>query len=166
MSIRGASAPEVIGEPAVSEQTFGSIRVKRFIQDAPIVTWDLADESRICEIAFEPRRGVLLQLSDPSSRTRRIFRQVNLGHQFQVYAGLADYKRRSDNRSTALVQTMVDGREVARGVIGNDSGWVGLPIAATEPGPHDVEMVAQVQDPHGTVDLSVCVAAEARMRPQ
>jgi hypothetical protein len=166
VSIRGASAPEVVGEPAVSEQTFGSIRVRRFVRDAPTVTWDLADESRICEVDFEPRRGVLLELHHPYAQARRVFSQVNLGSQFQVYAGLADYKRRSDNRSTALIQTMVDGGEVARGFVGNDSRWVALSVAATTPGPHDVEIIARVQDQRGPVDLSVCVAAEARTKQQ
>jgi hypothetical protein len=164
VSIRGASAPEVAGEPAVSEQTFGAIRARRFIREAPTVTWDLTKESRIHEVDFEPRRGILLELHHPYDQARSVFLRVNLGDQLQVYAGLADYRTRSDNRSTAMIQTMVDGREVARGFVGNDSGWVALPIAATAPGPHDVEIVARVQEPRGRVDLSVCVAAEARTR--
>lgn len=164
VSIRGASAPEVRGEPAISEQNFGSIRVRRFVRDAPAVTWDLANESRICEVDFEPRRGVLLELGHAYAQARRVFRQVNLGTQLQVYAGLAGYQTRSENRSTAAIQAMVDGREIARGFAGNDSGWVALPMAETLPGPHDVEIVARVQDPRGPVHLSVCVAAEARTR--
>ena len=166
VSIRGASAPEVRGDPAVSERNFGPIRVRRFVREAPTVTWDLASESRICEVDFEPRRGVRLELGHPYAQARRMFQQVNLGTQLQVYAGLAGYQTRSDNRSTALIQTMVDGREVARGLAGNDSGWVALPMAATMPGPHEVEIVARVQDPRGRVHLSVCVAAEARTRRQ
>jgi len=164
VSIRGASAPEVAGTPAVSEQGFGPILVRRFVREAPAVTWRLTEGARICEVDFEPRRGVLLDLQNRFDQGQRLFRQVDLGDQLQVYAGLADYKRRSDNRSRALIQTMVDGREVARGFAGNDDGWVALPMATTPRGAHDVEIVARVVDPHGPVNLSVCVAAEARAR--
>jgi hypothetical protein len=164
VSVRGASAPEVAAEPAVSEQSFGALRVRRFIRNAPTVTWNLGAGSRICEVDFEPRRGLLLELRQQFDQGRRIFPQVPLGDQLQVYAGLGDYKKRSDNRSKALVQAMVDGREVTRGFVANDDGWVALPIAATRAGAHDVEIVARVQDPHGPIDLSVCVAAEARTR--
>ena len=61
--------------------------------------WSLADGSRICEVDFEPRRGIILDIRRPLGQAQRIFRQVNLGDQFQVYVGLADYKRRSINRS-------------------------------------------------------------------
>ena len=164
VSVRGASAPEVSGEPAVSEQSFGPIRVRRFVREAPALTWRLTDGSRICEVDFEPRRGVVLDLRHPFDQARRVFPQVNLGEQLHVYAGLADYKKRSDNRSTAVIQIMVDGREVSRGFATNDNGWVALPSAATRTGAHDVEIVARVQDPRGPIQLSVCVAAEARTR--
>jgi hypothetical protein len=68
----------------------------------------------------------------------------------------------------ALVQVLVDGREVARASAGNDDGWVALPTASTPSGAHDVRIVARVLDPIDAVapvDLSVCVAAESRMRP-
>ena len=164
VSVRGASAPEVVGRPAVSEQGFGPILVRRFVREAPAVTWSLTEGARICEIDFEPRRGVILDLRNPFDQGQRVFRQVDLGDQLQVYAGLADYKRRSDNRSQALIQTLVDGREVARGIVGNDDGWVALPMATTPSGAHDVEFIVRVQDPRGPIDLSVCVAAEARVR--
>jgi hypothetical protein len=164
VSIRGASAPEVRGEPAVSEQNFGPILVRRFLRDGPAVTWKLTDGSRLCEIDFEPRRGVLLDLHHPFDQRRVVFRQVELGDQLQVYAGLADYKKRSRNRSKAAIQALVDSREAARGIVGNDDGWVALPMASTRRGTHDVEIIARVQDPRGPLDLSVCVAAEARRR--
>jgi hypothetical protein len=164
VSVRGASAPEVADEPAVSEQDFGPILVRRFVRAAPDVTWSLTDGTRICEVDFEPRRGVVLDLRHRFDQAQRVFRQVVLGEHLQVYAGLADYKKRSTNQSIALIQIVVDGREVARGVAGNDDGWVALPRAATPGGAHDVEIIARVQEPRGTVDLSVCVAAEARTR--
>jgi hypothetical protein len=58
---------------------------------------------------------------------------------------------------------MVDGREVSRTDVGNESGWRALPAASTTPGPHDVELVARVHDPHGAIHLALCIAAEARM---
>ena len=87
-----------------------------------------------------------------------------LGNELQVYAGLADYQKRSRNHAKALIQVMVDGREMARAIAGNDDAWVALPIISTSNGAHDVEIVARVQDPLGPVDMSVCVAAEARRR--
>jgi len=164
VSIRGASAPEVRDQKAVSEQNFGPLRVRRFVRDVPSVIWDLTPESKTCEIDFEPRRGILLELGHEYAQPRRTFQQVNLGTDLVLYAGLAGYQTRADNRSTALVQAMVDGREVTRGFVGNQSGWVALPAAATAPGPHDVEIIARVQNALGRVHLAVCVAAESRTR--
>jgi hypothetical protein len=166
VSIRGASAPEVGAAAAVSEQDFGPIRVRRFQREAPAVTWSLSDGTRICEVDFTPRRGLVLDLSHRYAQARRAFDGVELGNELQVYVGLGNFQKRARNRSTAMVQAMVDGREVTRGFAGNDGGWVALPIAVTPPGVHDVEIVARVQDPRGPVDLSVCVAAEARTRPR
>jgi hypothetical protein len=164
VSVRGASAPEVADAPAVSEQSFGPIRVRRFVQHAPAVTWSLTEGSRICEVDFEPRRGVVLDLHHAFDQALNVSRRVELGDQLQVYAGLADYKKRSDNVSKARIQAMVDGREVTHGIVANVDGWVALPMAATEKGAHDIEIIARVQDPRGPVDFSVCVAAEARTR--
>jgi hypothetical protein len=164
VSVRGAEAPDVAGEPAVSEQAFGPIRLRRFVRDAPRVTWSLSEGARICEVDFEPRRGVVLELDHPLGQARRPYEDVNLGDQLQVYAGLADYKKRSDNRATALIQVMVDGREATRGIATNDNGWAALPTAATPPGLHEVEILARVQDPRDPIGLSVCVAAEARTK--
>ena len=163
VSARGASAPEVAGAPAASEQQFGALRLRRVVRDAPVVTWSISDELRLCEIGFEPRQGQLLELRRPFAQALREFRQVTLGHELQVYAGLADYQKRSRNQSEVLVQVLVDGREVARASAGNNDGWVALPAAATTGGPHDVRIVARVLNPVGPVDLSVCVAAESRM---
>ena len=164
VSIRGATDPEVAGLSAVSEQRIGPIRVRRFLRDAPAVTWTTGSDARICEVAFAPRRGVVLDLPHPLAQSRREFRQVTLGNELQVYVGLADYQKRSRNRATAMIQALVDGREVTRGSAGNDDGWVRLPAAATPDGVHDVEIIARVQDSREPVDLSVCVAAEARIR--
>lgn len=166
VSIRGASAPELAGESPASVETHGPIRVRRFERTAPQVTWTLSEGARVCEIDFEPRRGVPLELHNLYGQARREYVQVPLGNELQVYAGLDDYQKRSRNRSTALVRLMIDGREVAHRTIGNDDGWVALPAVATAAGTHDVEIVARVARADGPVDLSVCAAAEARVRPR
>ena len=162
VSIRGATAPDVAGETPASVQTFGRVRVRRFIRAAPTITWDLRAQSRIHEIDFEPRTGVLLELRHPYEQRRLDFRQVNLGSQLVVYAGLASVSTRSENRATALLQVMVDGQEVIRASVGNDNGWLALPMVRTQPGLHDVEFLARVQDSRGSIHLALCVAAEGR----
>jgi hypothetical protein len=164
VSVRGAAAKDVVGEAPVSEQTFGPLRVRRFARDASAVTWSLADAGHICEIDFEPRRGVTLDLQSSFGQTMRSYPRVLLGNELQVYAGLADYQKRARNRSKAMIQVLVDGVEVTRGFAGNDDGWVALPRAVTAAGVHDVAITARVQDSQGPVDLSVCVAAEGRVR--
>ena len=162
VSIRGAIAPEVAGAAPASAQTFGRVRVRRFIRAAPTITWDLRAQSRIHEIDFEPRKAVLLELRQPYEQRRLDFRQVNLGAELVVYAGLASVSARSENRATALLQVMVDGQEVIRASVANGSGWLALPMARTQPGLHDVEFLARVQDSHGPIHLALCVAAEGR----
>jgi hypothetical protein len=164
VSIRGASAPELATESPVSVETYGPIRLRRFERAAPEVTWALSDGARVCEIDFEPRRGAALELHSLYAQARREFAHVPLGSELQVYAGLDDYQKRSRNRSTAIVRILVDGREVAHRTIGNDDGWAPLPAVATPEGAHDVEIVTRVARADGPVDLSVCVAAEARAR--
>lgn len=162
ISIRGAMAPEVRGETPVSDQTFGRIRVRQFIRPAPTITWDLRDRSRIHEVDFEPRKGVFLELRRAHEQQRLRFSRANLGTELHVYAGLANYRTRSENRATALLQVLVDGREVTRGYVGNDSGWLALPVTSTQPGQHDVEFVARVYEARGPVRLALSVAAESR----
>jgi hypothetical protein len=164
VSIRGASAPEVAGETPRAERTFGPIRLRHFARDAPAVTWRVTREAHLCEVDFEPRLGALFELHHAQAQSVLDFPQAQLGSELQVFAGLADYQKRSRNRATALVQAIVDGREVSRRVVGNDDGWVALPAASTEPGPRDVRIVTRVVRTGEAIDLSVCVAAEARTR--
>ncbi len=164
VSVRGAVAKDVASATPASEQRFGPLRVRRFSREAAAVTWSLADAGHICEIDFEPRRGVPLDLQTSMGQTLRSFPGVTLGTELQAYAGLADYQKRARNRSKAFIQVLVDGVEVTRGFAGNDDGWVALPTVATAAGTHDVAISARVQEPDGAVDLSVCVAAEGRTR--
>ena len=163
VTTRGATAPEVARETPVSAQTFGRIQVRQFIRNAPTVLWDLSDQAHVHEVDFKPRDGVLFELAHAYAQQRRLFRQVTLGTQLQVYAGLSDYRTRDENQATALLQVMIDGREVTRGYVGNDSGWLALPVAATQPGPHDVELVARVRETRGQTRMALCVAAESRI---
>jgi hypothetical protein len=162
ISIRGATAPEVAHETPVSDLRFGRVRARHFLRNAPTVTWDIAAQSQLNEVDFEPRRGVLLELGQVDQERRLVFADVPLGTELQVYGGLADYRTRYENRATARLQVMVDGREVSSGDIGNESGWLALPAVSTSPGPHRVELVARVHDSRGPIRLALCVAAEAR----
>jgi hypothetical protein len=63
---------------------------------------------------------------------------------------------------------LVDGAEVSRASVGNDSGWLALPAVKTAPGAHDVSFEVSVDPDHGDprrARLDVCLAAEARSRP-
>ena len=162
LSIRGADALDVSGESAVTDQRFGQLRVRQFVRRAPSVSWTLTDNAHIHEVDFLPRKSVLFELGGAYDQQRLAFARVTLGAELHVYAGLADYKIRADNRATALLRVMVDGEEVARGTVGNESGWLALPVVATRPGTHDVEFVARVQDPRLPIHLALAVAAESR----
>jgi hypothetical protein len=163
VSIRGATAPEVGRETPVSDLRFGRIRARHFLRNAPTVSWDLGSQSQLHEVDFEPRRGVLIELHTADEERRLAFAEVPLGTELQVYAGLADYRTRYENRATARLQVMIDGREASHGDVGNDSGWLALPAASTTPGRHHVELVARVLDTRGPIHLALCIAAEARM---
>jgi hypothetical protein len=164
VSIRGATAPEMIHEQPDFEQPFGRIRLRRFTRRAPEVTWDLVQESRIHEVNFEPHKGVRLELDHANDERRLTFDDVPLGAALQVYGGLADYRLRHDNRAVALLRVLIDHREVSRALIDNDSGWVPLPAATTMPGRHRVELVASVYEPRDSIHVALCVAAEAWVR--
>lgn len=165
ISIRGASAPDVAGEIPVSEQTFGRVKVRQFIRAAPAIVWDLKDRSRIHEVGFRARKGVLLELRGADEHARLEFPHVGLGAELHVYAGLANYRSRDENHAIASLVVLVDGREVTRGQIDNESGWLRLPVASTRPGPHTVEFLARVDRVKGPIHLAICVAAESRIAP-
>lgn len=157
VSIRGAHSAEATGTVAV-DQTFGAVRVRRFDRVAAAVTWDLGDQAQLREVDFAPRNCVPFkpphQLDLP---------QVALGSSLAVYAGIADFRSRRDNQARALLTVKVDDLEVARATVGNDSGWLALPVAATTPGPHHVVFDASLIPGTGNGNsLDLCIAAEAR----
>ncbi len=165
MSIRGAAAPEVVGEDPLYDETFGKVRVRRFVRQAPTVTWDLRKQSRLHEVNYEPRKCVLLRVRRASKPKRLSIPAANLGTELHVYAGIADYQARRINRATALLKVLVDGEEVTRARIDNESGWFQLPVAATIQGIHRVDVMAAVAHWKGRIRLDVCIAAEGRKVP-
>jgi hypothetical protein len=127
----------------------------------------LSERSHVHEVDFQPRKGILLELHHPLAQQRAVYPHVLLGTELHVYAGLANYRVRYENRAEALLQVMVDGREVSRALVGNESGWTALPVAATQPGAHDIELVARVQGgARPATHLALCVAAESRTPPR
>lgn len=165
VSVRGAAAPDVAREAPISERWFGAVRVREFVRPAPAIAWDTRSRSQLQEVDFEPRRGVVLELRRADDERRARFDRVDLGTELQAYAGLANYRSRQENRGTALLRILVDGREVTRGLVDNESGWRPFPMARIEPGVHDVEFVARVDHASGPIVLSVSVAAESRVAP-
>ena len=163
VSTRGAAAPETAADAPASDRRYGRIRLRHFVRTAPAVTWDLRPQSRLYEVDFAPREGMVIDLDRPGNQRTVSFSNVPLGTELQVYAGLADYRVRSRNGGSALLQVFVDGHEVTRGRLDNDSGWLRLPAAQTNPGLHEVRLVALAQDARGPVQIALCVAAEARV---
>jgi hypothetical protein len=158
VSARGASAPEAAG-PVGAEARFGALRVRRLDHAAARVTWDLRPRSKLFEVAYAPHECV--EVRAPGALD---VGAVPLGATLAVDAGLADFRARRDNRAFAVVRVLVDGAEAARATIGSESGWVALPIVATQPGPHQLRFETSVDpDRPGTpAVLPVCIAAEAR----
>ncbi len=160
VSIRGARAPEATGEKGF-DRSFGAVRVRRFDRAAPpAVTWSFAAGAEVSEVAHEPHRCV--HVPPPAKRDTPA---AQLGTTLVVYAGIADVWNRKDNKAYADLRVLVDGAVVSEAVIGNDSGWLALPVATTTPGPHTVTFETAVDRQKGDQKLGhldLCVAAEAR----
>lgn len=160
LSIRGARAPETAGLTPALDQRFGAVRLRRYDREAPAeVVWELAGKD-VVEVGHEPHRCVKLAVG-----RRREEGTVTLGSQLVVYAGLADVWTRRDNFAWVDVRVLVDGEVVAERTIGNDDGWVALPVVATTPGPQRVALEAQVNPSRGDprrARVEPCVMAEAR----
>lgn len=164
LSIRGARAPETagLGRPAF-DRVFGAVRVRRYDRPAGAaaeVVWALHDQAPVAEVAHRPHRCVILR--PPAKRDAGT---VTLGSQLVVTAGLSDVWARRDNRAFARLDVIVDGEKVTSAVVGNDSGWVALPVVSTIPGPHQVRFEAAIEPSRGDpkkARIELCVAAEAR----
>ena len=157
VSSRGASAPDADG-PVDVDKSFGALRIRRHDHHAAKVTWDLGDRARLLEVGFTPR--MCAPLRPPATLDAGT---VPLGGHLVVYAGLADFRDRRDNRAQARIRVAVDGTIVAERLVGNDDGWAALPDVATAPGPHRVVFSSEaVVKPGEPVNLDLCVAAEAR----
>ena len=163
VSARNASAPEARGTPTFATR-FGALRITRFERPAPRVTWDLGDRASLNEVGFSPRKCVLVgTLREGSPPASLAIADATLGTELVAYAGLADFRTRRENQGRALVRILVDGAEISRALVDNDSGWLALPPAATATGVHEVRFEASVDEgAKHPVKLAVCVAAEAR----
>jgi tRNA A-37 threonylcarbamoyl transferase component Bud32 len=162
LSIRGVSSG-VTGTVAY-DRRFGAVRLRRFERSAPKITWSMGARPQLFEVGFEPHRCVLI-VPRAGQPQQTAFDDVELGDELAVAAGLADFRSRRDNTARAILRVLVDGQEVSRGVLGNETGFAPLPPAKTEPGPHQIVFEAAVDpasDPEKT-NLHVCVAAEARL---
>jgi hypothetical protein len=159
VSIRGASAGAV-GEPQLDEHV-GAVHVRRLDHAPALVAWDTRAASRLYEVDFAPRLCVPLR---PPQRFDA--GQVPLGKTLAVYAGIADFRSRRDNRADAELRVVIDGATVATARVGNDSGWMPLPPIATAPGAHRLALESAVVPGRGQsqspAHLDLCVAAEAR----
>ena len=150
VSIRGAG--EARGTLA-AEERFGPIDVRLWQRPAATVHWELA--GALYEVDFAPRR---CQLVRPPGQ---LDAEVEMGDALVVYAGIADFRSRRDNRARALLRVFVDDKEAARASIGNDSGWQRL-AATTTPGRHRLRITSEVDGAGSPAKLDLCVAAEAR----
>jgi hypothetical protein len=157
VAARGAAAPDAEG-PVGADEGFGALRVRRHDHQAAPVTWDLRARSVLAEVDYAPRDCVPLR--PPATLDAG---PVPLAGHLVVYAGLADFRARRDNRARARVRVAVDGVAVAERLVGNDDGWAPLPPIATAPGPHRVVFTSEpVPEAGQPINLDLCIAAEAR----
>lgn len=152
LSIRDAAAPEARG--TLVDQRPGVVRARLYQRAAATVSWDLADRAQLREVDFTPRRCVPLR---PDANLEVA---ATMGTELVVHAGIADFRSRRANRARALLRVLVDGAEVARADVGNDSGWLRLPAIATTPGAHTVRFESRSTGAKDALDL--CLFAEAR----
>lgn len=174
ISARGARAAETRGLPVDWEQTFGELRVRRFVQEpADVVTDFVAEAGRarpggnsvgrprvsLEEVGFEPHRCIRI-VPRPGQTATLTFRDVELGARLVGYVGLADVFTRRDVRDPGRLDVVVNGEIAATATAGVDDGWIRFE-AETSPGKAVVELRATAVGPTAT-DRRICVAAEAR----
>ncbi len=164
VSLRGSRSPEA-GGAEEEARDFGALRARRLGRVSPVVTWDLRARSRLCAIDFQPRYGLVLRLRRAGATARAAFPDAQLGSELHVYAGLARRDHGWRPGAVARLTVLVDGRPVSTALVGPESMWAPLPVARTEPGLHEVALVATAAEGTGHVDLDLCVAAEGR-RPR
>ena len=168
----GAEAPEVEGMTAARTWELGSLRVRRFEQDAKRLVYDFAAElasaridgpaagrpaRRLEEVGFEPHYCVRAEVRPGGELTIR-YSDVPLGTELVGYVGLADVFTRRDIRSPGWLTLRIDGQQVARARAGIDDGWVRFSVDTDEGDGAEVEFVIEAKDPRRLV----CFAAEAR----
>lgn len=156
------TSPDVVGEKAKLSKTFGEVRVRRFDRKPTRVTWELRARARVYEVNYQPHTCSLLAVRLPEQPAKLRVPNANLGGTLHVYAGIADFRTRRDNRAVGRLRVLIDGKMVGKATIKNDSGWLGLPPIKTKPGVHTVEFIADVARMNKRIKLDICVAAESR----
>jgi hypothetical protein len=164
VSIRGERAPETrdLGRPAI-DRSFGRVRVRQWTREAPAVTWDLLPRAKLLEVDFTPRMCVPVTIP-PTEPGIIDAGTVRLGKRLSVYAGLSDFRSRKENWSYAKLRVYVDDKDATQGSIGNESGWLHLPVAELAPGEHRLVFEATVDRERGKKNastLSLCLMAES-----
>ena len=174
LSIRGARAPETRGLVADQTIAVGGVTARRYPQAARTVVTDFAPAIATAVVAGDRTGGPALVLAEvgfaphrcaqvtpaPDREVTMTFRDVELGTELAVGAGLADVFTRRDVRDPGELAVAIDGFEAARWRFGVDDGWVRRTIA-TRPGRATVTFTARAVGLKATGRL-VCFAAEAR----
>ncbi|MCB9573428.1 MAG: hypothetical protein H6709_15215 [Kofleriaceae bacterium] len=173
LSIRGARAPETAGLAPAWQGGFGGVTVRRFEREPAHVVSDLVALAggaelrgagsrpavQLAEVGFAPHRCAQV-IPAPGQAVTLDFGRIPLGTRLVAYAGLADVFTRRDVRDPGRLEIRIDGEVVADARLGVDDGWVRME-AATTPGEHDVEVIAEAVGPKAR-DRRICFAAEAR----
>lgn len=164
LSIRGARSPDTRGLDPVSDQTFGGVRVRKYVREPAEVVTDFlearpepgAGRVEYQEVGFEPHRCVMARPT--RGETVVTYRNVALGARLVGYAGIADVFTRRDDRRPAELQVLVDGEPRAAVALGVDDGWVRFELD-TQPRASAEVAFRVTSESHGR---QVCFAAEAR----
>lgn len=158
VSTRGASAPEARGD-VTRDERHGALRLRLWERPAETVVWSLRPRAGLNEVDFAGRYCAIVR---PGNKLE--IPDATLGDRLVVRAGLADFRARKENRAWAKVSVLVDGAPVSSASVGNDEGWLALPVAQTKAGPARLTFAVEVDRSRGgpPENLPVCIAAEAR----
>jgi hypothetical protein len=93
-------------------------------------------ERRTLEVDYRPRLGILAPVD--AGLTTRIELEHVPGAGVRGYTGIHDYYSRKSADGTVDFRVFCDGREVARAVASNASGWQPFAAPCGAPGPHTI----------------------------
>lgn len=95
---------------------------------------------RFAEIAYAPRRCLLLDLEDGAEATLRIA-DAELGARLRGHLGFADFNARLRSDAPLLLRIAVDGEPLADLVFSDRQGWAAFEVP-TPPGRHELVFTA------------------------